>query len=85
MMLTSWNEPIDALVIYRRGAPHPLLRAFRWKNHRYDVTSTNLVHREREGETIYLVYSVDCNGDTYALRLDVQRGRWTLEASETAG
>lgn len=85
MMLTSLNEPIDALVIYRRGAPHPLLRAFRWKNCRYDVTSTHLVHREREGETVYLVYSVDCNGDTYTLRLDVQRGRWTLEASETAG
>jgi hypothetical protein len=84
-MLISVNEPIDALVMHRRGAPHPLLRAFRWKNHRYDVTSTHLVHREQEGETVYLVYSADCNGDTYVLRLDVQRGRWTLEALETVG
>jgi hypothetical protein len=84
-MIYSGNEPIDALVIYRRGAPHPLLRAFRWKNRRYDVTSTHLIHQEREGETVYLVYSVDCSGETYAVRLDMGRGRWTLEASETAG
>ncbi len=84
-MLYSVNEPIDALVIYRRGAPHPLLRAFRWKNHRYDVTSTHLIHREREGETVYLVYSVDCDGGTYVLRHDMGRGRWTLEALETVG
>ena len=84
-MLYSVNEPIDALVVYRRGAPHPLLRAFRWKNHRYDVTSTHLVHREREGETGYLMYSVDCSGDTYILRHDTGLGRWTLEALETVG
>ena len=84
-MLTSVNEPIDALVMHRRGAPHPLLRAFRWKNRRYDVTSTHLIHEEREGETVYLVYSVDCNGDTYILRHDLRRGQWTLDALETDG
>jgi len=82
-MLTSVNEPIDALVIYRRGAPHPLLHAFRWKNRQYDVTATHLIHREKEGETVCLVYSVECCEDTYVLRLDVGRGRWTLEALET--
>ena len=84
-MLYPVNEPIDALVVYRSGAPHPLLRAFRWKNRRYDVTSTHLIHREREGETAYLVYSVDCGGDTYVLRLDTRLGRWTLEALDADG
>ena len=84
-MFQEIREPIDALVIYRRGAPHPLLRAFRWKNRRYDVTSTHLVHREWEGETAYFVYSVDCSGDTYVLRLDTGRGRWTLEALDGDG
>jgi len=83
-MLTLVNEPIDALVIYRRGAPHPLLHAFRWNNRRYDVTSIHLVHREREGETVHLVYSVDCHGEMYVLRHDTQRGRWTLEAFDPA-
>jgi len=83
-MQTTVNEPIDALVVYRRGAPHPHLRAFRWNDRRYDVTATHLVHHEREGETVQLVYSVDCSGDTYVLRLDVRRGRWTLEALDTA-
>lgn len=81
-MLTPVNELIDALVIYRRGAPHPLLHAFRWKGRRYNVTSTHLVHREREGETVYLVYSVDCSGDTYVVRHNMGNGRWTLEALE---
>lgn len=81
-MLTTVNEPIDAVVIYRRGAPHPLLHAFRWKNRRYDITATHLIHREREGEAVYLVYSVGCQQDTYILRLDIGRGRWTLDALE---
>ncbi len=84
-MLTAIQQPIDALVIYRRGAPHPLLRAFRWNNRRFEVTSIHLVHREREGETAYLVYSIDCGGDTYLVRLDVERGQWTLEACEMVG
>jgi len=83
-MLATVNEPIDALVIYRRGAPHPHLRAFRWNDRRHDVTATHLIHREREGEAVHLVYSVDCSGDTYVLRFDMGRGRWTLEALDTA-
>ncbi|MBU0595745.1 hypothetical protein KJ567_03565 [Candidatus Bipolaricaulota bacterium] len=78
------NEPVDALVIYRRGAPHPLLRAFRWRHRRYDVTETHLVHREREGETVHRIYSVSCNGETYVLRLDSDRAQWTLESLDTA-
>ena len=78
------NEPVDALVIYRRGAPHPHLRAFRWKHRRYEVTTTHLVHREREGETIHRIYSVSCDGETYVLRLDSDCAQWTLEALETA-
>ena len=77
------NEPIDALVIYRCGALHPLIQAFRWRSRRYDVTAIHLVHREREGERVFLLYSVGCRGDTYLLRLDTQRGQWTLEALDT--
>jgi hypothetical protein len=83
-MWNGLNEPVDALVIYRRGAPHPLLRAFRWKQRRYDVTTTHLVHREREGEVIHRIYSVSCGRETYVLRLDADRAQWTLEAVEAS-
>jgi len=82
-MYLTVNEPIDALVIYRRGSPHPHLRAFRWHDRRYDVTATHLVHCEREGDTVDLVYSVTCGDDTCVVRLDTDRGRWTLEALES--
>jgi len=82
-MLQTLSEPIDALVIYRRGAPHPLLHAFRWKNRRYDVTAIHLVHEEHEGETQYLCYSLDCSGETFYVRLNTKRGLWTLEAIDT--
>jgi hypothetical protein len=82
-MLQSFSEPVDALVIYRRGAPHPLLQAFRWKNRRYDVSSVHLVHQEKQGETTYLCYSVDCGGDTFFLRLNTQRGVWQIDGIET--
>ena len=84
-MFRDVHEPIDALVAYLRGAPHPLLRAFRWDGRRYDVRETHLVHREREGETVYLRYSVDSGGDTYFLRLDTEHAEWTLEAVEVSG
>jgi len=83
MQLTV-NEPVDALVIYRRGAPHPHLRAFRWKHRRYDVTTTHLVHREREGEAIHRIYSVSCDKETYVLCFDADHAQWTLETLETA-
>jgi hypothetical protein len=74
------HKPIDALVIYRRGAPHPLLRAFRWDNRRYDVAETHSVQRERGQEGISLSYLVRCGTDRFAVRLDTTRSRWTLEA-----
>jgi len=77
------NEPIDALAIYRRGAPHPLLCTFRWKDQRYDVKETHLVHRKNTGETIHRIYSVDCGQRTCVLRLDTDRAQWTLESMES--
>jgi len=78
------NEPIDALVVYRRGAPHPLLHAFRWRDERFKVNETFFVHRERNGENTYLCYSVGSGRDRYELRLDTGLGRWMLEAVDAA-
>ena len=83
-MFQEIREPIDALVIYRRGAPHPLLRAFRWKQRRYDVTDTNLVHRKRVGETVYLCYAVSCGNDLFDIRFNTTRNQWRLEAMDTS-
>ena len=78
------REPIDALVIYRRGAPHPLLQAFRWRKRRYDVTETNLVHPKRVGETVFLCYAVSCGSDHFQIRFDTALNRWRLEAMDTS-
>ena len=78
------NEFVDALVIYRRGAPHPLLQAFRWRDRRYNVSETFFVHRERDGTAIHLCYSVGSGGDRFELRLDTELGRWTLEAIDAS-
>jgi hypothetical protein len=48
------------------------------------VTATHLVHCEREGDTVDLVYSVTCGDDTCVVRLDTDQGRWTLEALESS-
>lgn len=81
-MSEKGNIPIDALVVYRRKQTHPDLRSFSWQTRRVDVTRTNLVHTEREGETLYLVYSVSAGKDHFHLRLDTRLGRWTLEEIE---
>ena len=83
-MLQEIREPIDTLVIYRRGAPHPLLRAFRWKSRRYDVTETNLVHSQRVGETVFLCYAVSCGDDHFDIRFNTARNQWHLEAIDTS-
>ncbi len=83
-MFQEIREPIDVLVIYRRGAPHPLLRAFRWNQRRYDVTATNLVHPKRVGETVYLCYAVSCGSDHFDIRFNTTRNQWRLEAMDTS-
>lgn len=83
-MVELVHEPIDALVVYRRGAPHPLLHAFDWRDQRYKVNETFFVHRERTGEITYLCYSVGSGRGRYELRLDTGLGRWTLEGVNVA-
>jgi len=84
-MIQPVNESVDTLVIYRRGAPHPLLRAFRWRDRRYDVSETFFVHRERDGASIHFCYSVGSGSDRFELRLDTEFGRWILEAIDASG
>ena len=81
-MLRKIGTPIDALVIYQTGQPYPQLRSFRWGTRRYDVSATHMVHTERIGERILLCYAVSCGSDHFHLRLDTQRGRWTLDEIE---
>ena len=83
-MVQPVNESIDALVIYRRGAPPPLLRAFRWRDQRYNISETFFVHREHDGETVYFCYSVGSGSDRFELRLDTGLGRWMLEAVDAS-
>jgi hypothetical protein len=84
-MFEEIREPIDALVIYRRGAPHPLLRTFRWKDRQYEVTETNLVHPKRAGEAVYLYYAVSCGRNHFHIRFDTTRNQWLVEGIDTSG
>ncbi len=81
-MIRKVGQPVDALVVYRRNQAHPELHSFRWEGRRYEVAETNFVHTEREGETVYLCYSVTSAGDHFHLRLNTRAGRWTLEEME---
>ncbi len=81
-MIRKVGQPVDALVIYRRDQSHPELHAFRWAGRRYEVNRTNFIHTEREGETIYLCYSVTSAGDHFHLRLNTRASRWMLEEME---
>jgi len=82
-MIRKVGQTIDALVVYRREGSHPELRSFRWGGRRYEVAQTNFVHTEREGETVYLCYSVTSAGDHFHVRLNTRASRWTLEEIET--
>lgn len=79
-MYKSVAEPIDAYVVYKRGAKHPILKAFHWRTRRFDVTSINLVYEERKGETLFLYYAVSSGQNQFQLRLNTTRCLWTLEA-----
>jgi hypothetical protein len=39
------EDPVDALVDYRASDRYPLLRAFRWRNHRFEVDRIDAVRR----------------------------------------
>ena len=78
------NERSDTYVVFKQGSAHPILRAFRWGNRRFDVTSVNLVHPEREGGTLFLCYSVSCGINSFRIRFNTTRCVWTLDAVEEA-
>ncbi|MCK5828548.1 hypothetical protein KAH43_08520, partial [Candidatus Bipolaricaulota bacterium] len=61
-----------------------LLRSFRWNQHRYDVTETNLVHPKRIGEAVYLCYAVSCGSDHFDICFDTARNQWRLETIDTS-
>ncbi len=84
-MFQPVNETVDTYVIYKKGMAHPLIRAFRWGGRRYDVTAINLVHPEREGNTLYLCYAVSCGRDQFRLRLNTNRSLWTIDAIDVEG
>jgi hypothetical protein len=84
-MYQSVEEPIDAYVLYKRGASHPILRSFRWGTRRFDVTATNLVHPEREGQTVFICYAVSCGGNNFRIRLNTNRCLWILDAIDVEG
>jgi len=39
------NEPIDVLAVFRESGGHPLVKAFRWRDRRYDVELIERVRR----------------------------------------
>ena len=76
------DEKIDAYVIYPTGAPYPLLRAFRWRNRRFDVTGTHLVYPEHQGQTKLLCYAVSCGSQRCSIRFDTRACHWVLTTIE---
>ena len=74
------EEPIDAYVLYKHGAKHPILKAFHWRMRRFEITSINLVYPEREGETLFLCYAVSSETNQFQLRLNTNRSLWILDA-----
>ncbi len=78
-------EPVDAYVLYKRGTAHPIVRAFRWRNRRFDITSTDLVHPEREGQTLFLCYTVSSGKNQFRLRLNTNRCLWILDSIDVEG
>jgi len=74
------NRPVEALVSFHPDREFPVLRAFRWNSHRYDIRETNSTHRERDGETVFLCYSVSCAEGDFGLRFNTDRCRWILDS-----
>jgi len=79
------GEPVDAYVLYKHGAAHPIVRAFRWRNRRFDITSTDLVHPEKEGQNLFLCYTVSSGKNQFQLRLNTNRCLWILDSIDVEG
>jgi len=79
-MLCTINRPIQAHVTFNPDGCRPELDSFEWAHRHYVVDCVNQVHREREGETVFLCYSVSCGLDHFSIRYDTKQCRWILEA-----
>ena len=79
-MLCTINRPIQAHVTFNPDARRPDLESFDWAHRHYVVDRINQVHRERQGESVVLCYSVSCGPDHFSLRFDTRECRWILES-----
>ena len=80
-MWTRINEEVDALVQYRRGIRHPILKAIHWKGRKHTIVGAPEI--ASDGHSIY--YDARDRSSRFALRFDIERLRWTLEGIDDSG
>lgn len=68
------------MVTFKRGAPYPYLKAFRWNGPRQNVMGIEQVRRHLHS----ILYTVRTLEMRYALRFDSNRQRWVLEAIDAS-
>jgi hypothetical protein len=70
------NEPIETLVVYKKGRTIPYL--FKWHGRSYRIEKINLVHTDAEGESRIFYFSVSTSSGAYKLRFDSSNLEWQL-------
>lgn len=73
-------EPINVWVFFKGSSIEPW--CFFWKKRQIKIDKVNLVHTSRDGNSLYLHFSVTSSGNFYRLKFDTNKLNWTLEAIE---
>jgi hypothetical protein len=77
-MLEKINEPIDCIVIYKKGniiQPYKV----RWRGIDYQINKIGYHHRQKEGRVLFHIFSVATNAMDFRLRHDPENLSWVLE------
>ena len=73
-------EPIDVWVFFKGSSVQPW--CFFWHGRQIKIDKVNLIHTSKDGDSLYLHFSVSSGGNFYRLKFDTGKLRWSLEMIE---
>ena len=74
------KEPINVWVFFKGSLVQPW--CFFWRKRQIKIDKINLVHSSKDGNSLYLHFSVSSGGNFYKLRFSTNKLTWVLEATE---
>lgn len=78
-MIQRIKAPVSVVMTYDSKERIVVPRRLRWDGKLYQITRIGLHHTQREGRTLFHIFSVESTALSFRLKLNTDNLQWTLE------